>query len=81
MRLKLESDEYIVTSWAENCSGPGWSNQVVWVLICSRGCMNYRIESLQPDEQSVGLKYLFNSSSVISKEMLQEVERMVRKTA
>jgi len=23
----------LITAWAEHCSGPGWSNDVLWVLV------------------------------------------------
>lgn len=33
MPIVLMDRESIVTAWAENCDGPGWTNRIVTVLI------------------------------------------------
>jgi len=35
--VKLKDGETVVVAWAEHASEPGWSNQLVWVLIRERG--------------------------------------------
>lgn len=58
---RISPDEYVVTAWAETAAGPGWSNSLVLALVCKRGTTDYRIEYLQPDEQTKEMCVLFST--------------------
>lgn len=77
--MKLEKDDRIVTAWAEACSGPGWQNNIVWVLIHG-GDGRHRVEALQPGEQGEEILSLFEFSALTSARMLAAVERLAGKT-
>lgn len=70
---KLDSADIIVTAFAENPSGPGWSNQVVWIIV--RGVDGkLRQECLQSYQLTPELWYLFGVSSAIQKSMVEAVD-------
>jgi hypothetical protein len=48
----------IVTAWCERSEGPGWTNDLVW-LIEDDGTGKLSQRALQPDEQSPWMKWLF----------------------
>ena len=59
--MKLESTDAIVTAYAEHCSGPGWSNSPVWVIVRDlQG--NLRQECIQMRDQTAEMRVLFDSS-------------------
>lgn len=67
----LAPGEYVVTAWAEAAAGPGWSNAPLWVLvgaplITQKG---YRIECLQPDEQTAAMVTLYGISAQVHESM------------
>lgn len=75
-RPRLQSGDTIVTAWAETCSGPGWVNQVVWVLIASRaGAL--RVEALQPHEQSRALARLHRAAAAVTELVRTEVQEVM----
>ena len=59
----------IVSAWAEKCSGPGWSNQVVWYLTRD-SAGNLKIHDIQPGDMSDAMLHLFNTSAVVHGDML-----------
>jgi len=62
----------IVAAWAERCSGPGWSNQVVWYLTRdSTG--NLKIHDIQPEAMSDVMLHLFNTSAAVHQSMVHAV--------
>ena len=58
--LKLEENEYIVTAWPETCSGPGWFNTPIWVLIKNRVTNKRREDCIQPENQTAFMRQIFN---------------------
>ena len=66
--MKLSDSERVVTAWAESCSGPGWANQLVWVLVQDREG-KLRLEALQPDEQSGDMQAIFRYSALAAADM------------
>lgn len=73
--IVTKHNEYqIVTAWAESASGPGWTDQPVWVLVQER-CGKLRIECLQPDEQSRDIHTLYSVSSAAHGAMVTAVQR------
>ena len=62
----------IVSAWAERCSGPGWSNQVVWYLTRdSTG--NLKIHDIQPGDMSDAMLHLFNTSAALHQRWVHAV--------
>lgn len=71
--LNYNDEDRIVTAWAEKASGPGWHNTPIWVLI-QNSMGSYRIESLQPDEQTRDMRVLHSISDTVSYELTQIVK-------
>lgn len=76
--LQLPRGSEIFCAWAENCSGPGWTNRLVWVLIRDADG-RFRIEGIQPEDQTPVMRALFNTSAAVSAEMLLAVRVMEQK--
>lgn len=77
-RWELAEGEYIISAWAEDVSGPGWSNQPIWVLIGSRGGSRYRQECIQPKDQTPELRMLFAFSALAHSQMVAQVRRLYK---
>jgi hypothetical protein len=73
MPLILDDRERVVSAWGERCSGPAWANQPVWVLICT-AAGGYRLEAIQPQDQTPAMRALFNVSAAAAEEMRRAVE-------
>ncbi len=56
--LMLSGDEYIITAFAKHCSGPGWANSPIVVVIGEHGKPK-REHYIQPDEQTAQMRALF----------------------
>lgn len=52
-RFKLSDDEIVVTAFAENASGPGWSNSPIRVVVKTRAgdLVEHWIQPCQQTEQ------------------------------
>lgn len=64
-----------IAAWGERCSGPGWSNSPVWVLVRDTGDGSYHLDCLQPEEQTAEIVTLFRISAEVSAAMLSAVMR------
>ena len=73
----IEPGWTVLTAWAEHCSGPGWSNEIVNVLLVSQWG-TYRVQALQPNEQTERMKALFKLSALAAEEMRSAVESAIR---
>lgn len=73
----LKNDEYIVTAYAEAASGPGWGNTPVWVVVCRKGTQDYRIECLQPDEQTSVMRSVYQVSDGMHHLMVKEARSVM----
>ena len=72
--MKLNDGDRVVTAWAEHASGPGWSNQIVWVIIRdAQGRL--REEGIQPENQTHGMRALFDTAAAVTKSLTAEVLR------
>jgi hypothetical protein len=60
----MNDGDQIVVAWSENVNGPGWSNQIIWVLIRSRGG-DLREDSIQPSERTKEMATLHDVSDVV----------------
>lgn len=74
--MQLKKGEKIVAANAELCEGPGWSNRVVWVHIVD-AFSRYRVESIQPEEQTVNMRASFGMHVASNALLLSEVNKLL----
>lgn len=74
----LEGD-HIAAAWCERCSGPGWSNDIVWVLVQSKDG-ELRVDSMQPHEQQLGIETLHPMLAVGTEQLLRRVRSLARQS-
>ena len=75
--MRLAEGEHVVTAWAEYANGPGWSNSPVLVLVRNQSHV-YRVEYIQPEDQSEGMATLYGVSAATSGAMVRAVESLLR---
>lgn len=73
LTIKLGRGERILAVVPENVSGPGWSNQVVWVHIVQTADNSLRTECIQPPERTEGMHHLFAPAAKMHEELLRVV--------
>jgi hypothetical protein len=66
----LNSGDSIVTAYAEYCSGPGWSNAPLCIIVRSENG-EIREECLQPHEQDYDVHQLFPISATLQTQMMR----------
>ncbi len=71
--IELGRDESIIAVVPEVCSGPGWSNHVVWVYI-QQADKHLRTEAIQSAEMSLDLRTLFAVGATLHKELVGAVK-------
>lgn len=72
-RKKLSLPGRIVTAWAENPSGPDWSNRLVWVP-CRLDDGTLKEVPIQPEDQTPSMVMLFGVSLAATTAMTGAVE-------
>lgn len=61
-KIELRDRDYVIGVIPERASGPGWSNQLVWVLI--RDCMGtVRTEAIQGRDFSKDVDTIFATAN------------------
>lgn len=68
----------IITAWAENCSGPGWNNQLVWYIWRDESGKLHQ-DCLQPEQQTSDMRTLFGVSSAVNHQMTLAVSAALDK--
>lgn len=70
--MKLSKHESIIAAFGESCSGPGWGNQILNVIIRD-GNQQLRIEYLQPEEwtKRPEIIALFDVSEVVNNQIVR----------
>ena len=76
--IKLGHGECIFTAFAEPCSGPGWANTPIVVIIRKTGG-KLREVWLQPEEQTERMNILYNVSATATAAMVRAVEKVLEK--
>lgn len=77
-RPMIERDEYVISAWATNCSGPGWSNSPVIALIGKKGEPGtYRELYIQPEEQGADLLRLHKIATIVTQELTASVKSII----
>lgn len=64
----------VVTAWAEFCSGPGWSNRLVWVLLRDLNG-RYSVKAIQPSEQTADMMDHIPYSAMATEKLTAAVRR------
>ena len=67
----------LIAAYAESACGPGWANAPVWVLWRELGG-RYRLDALQPDEQSGAVRSLYTVSAAAHGAMTRAVRALLR---
>ena len=76
----LAAGETVAAAWAESCSGPGWSNTLIWYLVREvQG--GYRVEAIQPRQQTALMLTLFPVADAVQRSLTAEVTRWLAKHA
>ena len=73
VQIKLKKHEHIIAVVPEYCSGPGWSNRVLWVHIADGNTRTYRTEAIQPDERNRDQVVLFKAGEAMHQALVGSV--------
>ena len=73
VQIKLKKHEYILAVVPEYCSGPDWSNRVLWVHIADGNTRTYRTEAIQPDERNRDQVVLFKAAEAMHQALVGSV--------
>ena len=65
-------NEILVTAFAENASGPGWTNAPIWVIYQDQSGI-LRKECIQPGEQSIRMAAIYTVSAAAHSAMCAAV--------
>jgi len=68
----------IVVAWAENCSGPGWRNTLIWYI---ERLPDGKLEQncLQPEEQTRDMLNIFSYSAMSASQLTNMVSNKLNK--
>ncbi len=66
----------IVTAYPEHAEGPGWRNELIWIVVRVNG--DLREVCLQPDEQTDEMRSMFRVCEAAHATMKVAVERAMR---
>jgi hypothetical protein len=69
----IRTGDSIVTAWAEPASGPGWSNQPLWVIV-KDGDGKLREECIQPEEQDQVMRTLYAISASVHFQLKRSIK-------
>jgi hypothetical protein len=67
----------VITAYPESCSGPGWANWPVWVIVRDREG-KLRSECLQPEQQSAEMGVLFGVCEKAHAAITNETRRQLK---
>lgn len=73
----LKSD-FIITAYAERCSGPGWANAPVIAIVQNKEGV-IREEYIQPDKQTTEMVWLYDVCEMAHLSMRTAVRRTQKK--
>lgn len=73
VQIKLGKHKHILAVVPEYCSGPGWSNPILWVHIADGNTRTYRTEAIQPDERNRDQYVLFKVGEAMHQSLVNSV--------
>jgi hypothetical protein len=76
--IPLAMHEFVVTAYAENARGPGWSNTPIWVIIENGATGEIRKECLQPEQQTEEMHRIYAFCELAHSRLLSEVTKATR---
>lgn len=76
--ITLSRGERVIAAVPEYCSGPGWSNSILWVYI-ETADKGLRTEAIQPGERSAEQHMLFNVAEAAHRAMLGSIKTQRKK--
>lgn len=71
--FELHDHERVIAVVPEQCSGPNWGNQVVWVYIQNTKDQTLRVECLQPQDFTLALFTLFDAGAAMHKALKEAI--------
>lgn len=74
--IELAYGERVVAVVPEVCSGPGWTNHVVWVFVAA-GNGGLREECIQPEEMTPAMNTLFDVGAEVCSALYSAVPKKV----
>jgi hypothetical protein len=77
-RIVLRADEKIMAVVPAYVNGPGWGNSIVYIYIRDSGG-KFRLEYLQPTEQTVEMLTLFKSGAAMCEALISAVPETRKK--
>ena len=77
--IELTQHERILAVVPQFASGPGWSNQIVYVYIEDTRTGRVRTEDIQPHEQSQAMAILFRAGAAMADALVAAVPTKDRK--
>lgn len=69
---EIGAGDRVVTAWAEKLTGAGWSNEIIWVLVCGRD-QSLRVQGIQPEQPTQRMLDLVSVSDAASTAMTRAV--------
>lgn len=77
-KLTLADGDKVVAVGPEYASGPGWSNEPLFVIVQDR-LGGLRMECIQPEERSLEMHTLFSICAAASSAMIRVVEASAKR--
>lgn len=74
--MRIFKGDRVVATRCEYVSGPGWSNELVWVVIQEQGG-NLRMEAIQPGERTSEIALLMDPCAAADKAMMCAVKYFI----
>ena len=79
--FSLKDGDVVMSAWGEECSGPGWFNTPMFVLVYNSLDGKNRIECIQPEEQSEQMRDFISVSHLINRKLVYAVRNLVEEHA
>lgn len=77
---ELREGDRVVAAWAESCSGPGWANTPVWVLVRRRDGTTVE-ECIQPKDQTEAMRTLHHIAAHVARVLAGEASKVLSRPA
>ena len=79
MARVLSDSTNLVAAWAEVAKGPGWKNSIIWYLTYNRFKGEYKLECLQPNEQTEIMRGMHKIAALVTDELTDKVQAFISK--
>ena len=72
----IQGNPSVLTAWAEEYKGPGWSNRLVWALLQEGNNNGLSLFAFQPEDQTSLMQALFDVSAACAKAFTNAVHQV-----